>query len=112
MCRDRIHFDATGPSLRISFPDLHTHTGVESLRVIAKETMSPPDVVEDRQSHIVTKDGTIVEQHIPEEALQDPPLPTGSWYDVTPTGQLLLARAREEEVVLPLVQRKESRRPA
>jgi hypothetical protein len=85
---------------------------VESLRVISKETVAPPEVREDRQSHIVTKDGTIVEPHIPEDALLDPPLPTGSWYDVTPNGQLLLARAREEEVVLPLVQRKVSRRPA
>jgi hypothetical protein len=80
--------------------------------VIAKETVTPPEVVEDRQSHIVTKDGTIVVEDIPGDALQAPPLPTGSWYDLTPTGDLLLARARDEDLVLPLLQRKQRRRPA
>lgn len=111
-CRDRIHFDATGAALRVTFPDLHAHTGAESLRLIAKETVSPPEIVEDRESHIVTKDGTIAPVAIPEEALQDAPLPTDSWYSVTPTGQILLARAIDDDVVLPLVQRKQSRRPA
>lgn len=111
-CRDRVHFDATGPALRVTFPDLHTHSSAESLRLIAKETMSPPEVIEDRKSHIVTKDGTIVEQTIPVDALQDAPLPTDSWYSVTPTGEILLAPALDDEVVIPLVQRKQSRRPA
>lgn len=110
-CRERVHFDATGPALRVTFPDLHAHTGAESLRVIAKETVSPPEVVEDRESHIVTKDGTIVEQVIPGEALQDAALPTDCWYSVTPTGQILLAPAVDDDVVIPLVQRKQSRRP-
>lgn len=40
-CRDRIHFDATGPSLRISFPDLQGTADDDSLRLIARETVTP-----------------------------------------------------------------------
>lgn len=104
-CRDRIHFDATGPALRITFPDLQGVLEDESLRLIARETVTPPEVSEDRTSRIATK-GDTTEQEVPEQPLQAPPLPTGTWFDLTPTGELSLTETLDGDVVIPLVQRK------
>lgn len=106
-CSDRIHFDATGPALRVTFPDLPANTGTESHSVISKETVSPPEVVEDRQSYIVTKDGTITVQEIPVGAFKARPLPARGLYDRMKIGRIHLESAVEEDVVLPLVQRKQ-----
>lgn len=46
-CRDRVHFDATGSTLEVSFPDLYVGSLLDPSATIGDET-NPPEVVSDR----------------------------------------------------------------